>query len=149
MSVILGKLLDRGGIVRLNLVIRFIFIYTRENFCLKCECWSVKKYQHCRLIWKLCIVCEAVLKKAIAETLTEMVLLFMITVISKSCKYINIWFKYINMIDTKFIYIYIYIHIYIYIILTYQKVLLHTLLLFVFKIVEYLQCILFLKHKVK
>ena len=83
MSVIVGKLLDRGGIVRLNLVIRFIFIYTRENFCLKCECWSVKKYQHCRLIWKLCIVCEAVLKKAIAETLTEMVLLFMITLIWK------------------------------------------------------------------
>ena len=81
MSVIMGKLLDRGGIVRLNLVIRFIFVYTRENFCLKCECWSVKKYQHCRLIWKLCIVCEAVLKKAIAEMLTEMVLLFMITLI--------------------------------------------------------------------
>ena len=83
MSVILGKLLDRGGIVRLNLVIRFIFVYTRENFCLKCECWSVKKYQHCRLIWKLCIVCEAVLKKAIAEMLTEMALLFMITLIWK------------------------------------------------------------------
>ena len=77
------------------------------------ECWSVKKYQRFRLIWTLCIVCEAVLKKAIAETLTEMVLLFMITVISKSCKYINIWFKYINMIDTKFIYIYIYTYIYI------------------------------------
>ena len=44
--------------------------------------WSVKKYQHCRLIWKLCIVCEAVLKKAIAETLTEMVW-FMITLIWK------------------------------------------------------------------
>ena len=83
MSVIVGQLLDRGGIVIFNLVIRFIFVYTRENFCLKCECWSVKKYQHCRLIWKLCIVCEAVLKKAIAEMLTEMALLFMITLIWK------------------------------------------------------------------
>ena len=83
MSVIVGKLLDRGGIAKLNLVIRFIFVYTRENSCLKCSCWSVKKYEHCRLIWKLCIVCEAVLKKAIAETLTEMVFLFMITLIWK------------------------------------------------------------------
>ena len=34
-------------------------------------------------LWKLCIVCEAVLKKAIAEMLTEMALLFMITLIWK------------------------------------------------------------------
>ena len=57
---------------------------TRENFSFKMrDCWSVKKYEQCRLIWKLCIVCEAVLKKAIAETLTKMVLLFMITLIWK------------------------------------------------------------------
>ena len=37
MSVIVGQLLDRGGIVILNLAIRFIFVHTRENFCLKCE----------------------------------------------------------------------------------------------------------------
>ena len=38
MSVIVEKLLDRGELVILNLVIRFKFVYTRENFCLKCEC---------------------------------------------------------------------------------------------------------------
>ena len=81
MLVIAAKLLENGGIVIFNLVIRFIFVYTRENLCLKCECWSVKKFQHRRLIWKLSIVCEAVLEKAIAETLTEMVLLFMIILI--------------------------------------------------------------------
>ena len=37
MSVIVENLLDRGGIVILNLVIRFIFVHTRQNFCLKCE----------------------------------------------------------------------------------------------------------------
>ena len=31
MSVIVGQLFDKGGIVILNLVIRFIFVYTRKN----------------------------------------------------------------------------------------------------------------------
>ena len=84
MSVIVGKLFDKGGTVILNLVIWFIFVYTRDIFMFKIlECWSVKKYQHCRLTWKLCIVCEVVLKKKIAETLTKMVLLFMIILIWK------------------------------------------------------------------
>ena len=113
MSVIVEKLLDRGGLVILNLVIRFKFVYTRENFCLKCECWPVKKYQHCRLIWKLCIVCEAVLKKAIAETLTEMVLLFMITLIWKG----NYGSKVLS--RDYHIYIYIYYIYTIYILYTY------------------------------
>ena len=72
------------------------------------KCWSVKKYQHCRLIWKLCIVCEAVLKKAIAEMLTEMVLLFMITLIWK-------W-NYRSKVlprDYHIQYVYIYTHTYI------------------------------------
>ena len=136
MSVIVGQLLDRGGIVIFNLVIRFIFVYTRENFCLKCECWSVKKYQHCRLIWKLCIVCEAVLKKAIARTLTETILLFMITLIWKRNyrikvlpRYYHIYiyiyrymlykctliYLFVSFFIHIYIYIYIYIHIYIYI----------------------------------
>ena len=69
LSVIVGQSFDKDGIVTLNLVISFIFVYTIENFLFKMwECWSVKKYQHCRLIWNLCIVCEAVLKEAIAET---------------------------------------------------------------------------------
>ena len=130
MSVIVGQLLDRGGIVIFNLVIRFIFVYTRENFCLKCECWSVKKYQHCRLIWKLCIVCEAVLKKAIARMLTETILLFMITLIWKRNYRIKVLPRYyhiyiyiytgiccINVHSSIYLslslYIYIYIHIYI------------------------------------
>ena len=37
MSVIVGQLLDRGGIVILNLVIRFIFVYTRKNCLFKFE----------------------------------------------------------------------------------------------------------------
>ena len=37
MSVIVGQLLDRSGIVILHLVIRFKFVYTRENFFLKCQ----------------------------------------------------------------------------------------------------------------
>ena len=41
------------------------------------ECWSDKICENYRLIWKLCIVCEAVLKKAIPK----MVLLYMITLI--------------------------------------------------------------------
>ena len=133
MSVIVGQLLDRGGIVIFNLVIRFIFVYTRENFCLKCECWSVKKYQHCRLIWKLCIVCEAVLKKAIARMLTETILLFMITLIWKRNYRIKVLPRYyhiyiyiqvyvdmlykctlIYLFVSFFIHIYIYIYIYIY-----------------------------------
>ena len=72
------------------------------------KCWSVEKYQHCRLIWKLCIVCEAVLKKAIAEMLTEMVLLFMITLIWK-------W-NYRSKVlprDYHIQYVYIYTHTYI------------------------------------
>ena len=84
MLVIVGQLFDKGGIVILSLVIRFIFVYTREKFLFKMwEYWSVEKCQDCRLIWKLCIVCEAVLEKAIAETLTDVVLWFMITLIWK------------------------------------------------------------------
>ena len=124
MSLIVGQLLDRFRIVILNLVIRFIFVYARENFYLKYECWSVQKYKHCRLIWKLCIACEAVLKKAIPETLTEMVLLFMITLIWKwnyggkvlpRDYHIYIYYIYIYIYNYKYIYIYITIYITIYI----------------------------------
>ena len=46
----------------------------------KCDSVNeIKKYEHCRLIWNLCIPREEVLKKAIVETLTKMVLLFMIS----------------------------------------------------------------------
>ena len=33
----MGQLFDKGGIVILNLVIRFIFVDTRENFLFKFE----------------------------------------------------------------------------------------------------------------
>ena len=58
---------------------------------------------------------KAVLKKTIAETLTEMVLLFMITLISKS----NYGSKFLphdyHIYTYTFIYIYIYIYLYIHI----------------------------------
>ena len=34
-SVIVGQIFDKGGIVILNLVIRFIFVYSIENFLFK------------------------------------------------------------------------------------------------------------------
>ena len=58
----------------------YISLIPERIFCLKCESVD-KKYEQCRLIWKLCIVCAALLKKTIAKTLTNMVLLFVITLI--------------------------------------------------------------------